>query len=98
MQTKSHQIATYKINKISLWYFDQKKYILDGIKSLAYEHKDINLVFDSINISTVSEAPLLPYHLLCNTCVTYRTSCHAIDQQVLSNSLPEAFLGLKVQP
>ena len=42
MQTKSHQIATYKINKISLWYFDEKKYILDGIKSLAYEHKDIN--------------------------------------------------------
>ena len=35
-------IGTYDINKISLSYFDDKRFVLDdGINSLAYSHKDI---------------------------------------------------------
>ena len=35
-------IGTYDINKISLSYFDDKRFMLDdGINSLAYSHKDI---------------------------------------------------------
>ena len=42
IQSKLHTIGTYNVCKISLSYFDDKRYILnDGISSLAYFHKDI---------------------------------------------------------
>ena len=41
IQSKLHTVGTY-VCKISLSYFDGKRYILnDGISSLAYFHKDI---------------------------------------------------------
>ena len=41
IQSKLHGIGTYDVFKISLSYFDDKRYILDdGINSLAYFHKD----------------------------------------------------------
>ena len=41
IQAKKHKIGTYEINKISLSYFDDKRYVLDdGIHTLAYFHKD----------------------------------------------------------
>ena len=42
MQGIKHKIRTYKINKISLSDFDDKKFVLnDGIHALAYFHKDL---------------------------------------------------------
>ena len=42
IQSKLHRIGTFGVCKISLSYFDDKRYILDdGINSLAYFHKDI---------------------------------------------------------
>ena len=42
IQSKLHRIETYNVSKISLSYFDDKRYILDdGINSLAYSHQDI---------------------------------------------------------
>ena len=42
IQSKLHRIRTYNVCKISLSFFDDKRYILDdGINSLAYFHKDI---------------------------------------------------------
>ena len=42
IQSKLHRIGTYNVSKISLSYFDDKRYILDdGINSLAYSHQDI---------------------------------------------------------
>ena len=42
IQSKLHKIGTYDVCKISLSYFDNKRYILDdGINSLAYFHKKI---------------------------------------------------------
>ena len=42
MQSKLHEIGTYDLNKISLSYFDDKRYVLDDrIHTLAYFHKDI---------------------------------------------------------
>ena len=42
IQSKLHRIGTFSVCKISLSYFDDKRYILDdGINSLAYFHKDI---------------------------------------------------------
>ena len=42
IQGKLHRIGTYNVSKISLSYFDDKRYILDdGINSLAYSHQDI---------------------------------------------------------
>ena len=39
---KKHRLGTYDVCKVSLSCFDDKRYILDdGIKSLAYGHKDI---------------------------------------------------------
>ena len=39
IQNKSHQLGAFKVNKISLWCYDDKWYILDGgIKTLAYRH------------------------------------------------------------
>ena len=41
-QSKLHTIVTYDVCKISLSFFDHKRYILnDGINSLAYFHKDL---------------------------------------------------------
>ena len=45
--SKLHEIGTYDINKISLSCFDDKRYVLDdGINTLAYSHKDIDLFHD----------------------------------------------------
>ena len=42
IQNKLHKIGTYDICKISLSYFDDKRYILDdGVNSYAYFHRDI---------------------------------------------------------
>ena len=42
IQSKLHRIGTYDVCKISLYCFDDKRYILDnGINILAYFHKDI---------------------------------------------------------
>ena len=41
IQSKKHKLGTYGINKITLSYFDHKRYVLDGgIRTLAYFHKD----------------------------------------------------------
>ena len=41
MQAKKHKIGTYEIDKISLSYFDDKRYVLhDGVNTLAYFHED----------------------------------------------------------
>ena len=41
IQSKRHKLGTYEIDKISLSYFDDKRYVLDdGIHTLAYFHKD----------------------------------------------------------
>ena len=41
IQAKKHKIGTYEIDKISLSWFDDKRYVLDhGIHTLAYFHKD----------------------------------------------------------
>ena len=40
-QSKKHKLGTYKLDKISLSCFDDKRYVLDnGIRTLAYFHKD----------------------------------------------------------
>ena len=42
IQSKKHKIGTYKINKISLLCFDDKRFDLDdGIRALAYFRKDL---------------------------------------------------------
>ena len=42
IQSKSHKIGTYEVNKISLSCFDDKRFVLgDGIHTLAYFHKDL---------------------------------------------------------
>ena len=42
IQGKKHKMGTYKINKISLSCFDDKRFVLnDGIHTLAYFHKDL---------------------------------------------------------
>ena len=50
--SKNHTLGTYEANKRSLSCFDDKRYILkNGIKTLAYEHKDIKMInLDSITI------------------------------------------------
>ena len=41
IQSKKHKLETYKINKISLPIFDDKRFVLnDAISTLAYFHKD----------------------------------------------------------
>ena len=46
IQCKSHLIWTYNINKNSLWYFDDRRYILDdGIKTLTYQHENVKVLF-----------------------------------------------------
>ena len=44
IQGKLHRIGTYDVCKISLSCFDDKKYLLDGVNTLAYFHKDIKKV------------------------------------------------------
>ena len=40
-QAKKHKTGTYKINKISLSCFDDKRFVLDDeVYTLAYFHKD----------------------------------------------------------
>ena len=42
IQSKKHKLGTYEINKISVSYFDDKRFVLNkGIHTLAYFHKDI---------------------------------------------------------
>ena len=44
IQSENLKIGTYEINKISLSVFDDKTFVLDdGIHTLAYFHKDIDL-------------------------------------------------------
>ena len=41
IQSKKHNLGRYEIDKISLSYFDDKRYVLDDeIRTLAYFHKD----------------------------------------------------------
>ena len=41
IQSKFHKIGTYDVSNISLYWSDDKRYILDdGINSLVYFHKD----------------------------------------------------------
>ena len=41
IQSKKHKLGTYEIEKISLLCFDNIRYVLDdGIRMLAYFHKD----------------------------------------------------------
>ena len=42
IQNKKHKMGTYKINKISLFVFDDKRFVLNnGIHTLAYFHEDL---------------------------------------------------------
>ena len=42
IQSKLHRIGTYDVCKISLFCFDNKRYVLDDVvNTLAYFHKDI---------------------------------------------------------
>ena len=44
IQSKLHDNGSYDKNKISLTCFDDKRYVLDdGISTLAYFHKDIDI-------------------------------------------------------
>ena len=41
IQSKKHKLGTHEISKISLSYFDDKRYVLDdGVYTLSYFHKD----------------------------------------------------------
>ena len=43
IQSKKHKMGTYQVNKISLSFFDDKRFVLDdGTHTLAYFHKDKN--------------------------------------------------------
>ena len=45
IQSKQHKLGTYKIDKISLSCFDNKRYVLDdGIYTLSYFHKIVSKV------------------------------------------------------
>ena len=49
MQSTEHKLGTYEIDKISLLCFDDKRYTLDdGIRTLAYFHKDSVASFKEI--------------------------------------------------
>ena len=42
IQSKKHKTGKYEINKISLWCFDDKSFVLDdGIHTFADFHKDL---------------------------------------------------------
>ena len=41
IQSKKHKLGAYEIDKISLLYFNDKRFVLDDeIRTLAYFHKD----------------------------------------------------------
>ena len=40
IQSKKHKLGTYEIDKISLSCFDKRYVLDDGIRTLAYFHKD----------------------------------------------------------
>ena len=43
IRSKLHKTGTYDVCKISLSFFDDKRYVLDdGVNTLAYFHKEIN--------------------------------------------------------
>ena len=45
IQGKKHKMGAYEINKISLWCFDDKRFVLDhGIHTLAYFHKRVKRI------------------------------------------------------
>ena len=45
IQSKLHRIGTYDVCRISLSCFDDKRHVLnDGVKILAYFHKDIKMI------------------------------------------------------
>ena len=45
IQSKKHKIGTYEINKISLFGFDNKRFVLDdGIYTLAYFYKGVKKI------------------------------------------------------
>ena len=57
IQRKLHRIGTYDVCKISLFCFDDKRYILDdGINSLAYFHKDTKSI---ISIKSLQSLKLI---------------------------------------
>ena len=42
IQSKNHKVGTYEINKISLSFFDDKRFVLDdGIHTIAYFYKEL---------------------------------------------------------
>ena len=42
IQSRLHRIGTYDFCKILLFYFDDKRHVLDnGVNTLVYFHKDI---------------------------------------------------------
>ena len=46
IQSELHRLGTYKLNKITLSCFDDKRFVLDdGINTLAYFHKDVGVVY-----------------------------------------------------
>ena len=50
IQAKKHKIGTYEIDKISLSFFDDKRFMLvDGVHTLAYFHKNCNKKCDENN-------------------------------------------------
>ena len=45
VQSEKHKIGTYEINKISLSFFDDKRFLLDDrIYTLAYFHKNLKKI------------------------------------------------------
>ena len=55
IQAKKHKIGTYEIDKISLSYFDDKRFVLDGgVHTLAYFHKDCNKKCDKNKIKIIT--------------------------------------------
>ena len=50
IQAKKHKIGTYEIDKISLSFFNDKRFMLDdGVHTLAYFHKNCNKKCDKNN-------------------------------------------------
>lgn len=40
-QSEAHQVHTVKMNKVSLCAYDDKRYIVDGVSSLAHGHQGV---------------------------------------------------------
>ena len=56
IRSEKDELGSFKLNKVSLSCFDNKRYILDdGISSLAYGHKYIRILDNTVR-STVSKA------------------------------------------